>query len=298
MAPEVLRCPFKSRPEENKDNERLHYGARVDAWAVGVLTYELLVGFPPFFDQSRTGTEERIVAKSPDYPSQLSEEAKAYIAKALHKSPVERPTIHEMLTHPWVDQYRARRSMRAVPSSTVSSTSIPAGNLAPAAGSAAASQAAAAAAAAKARVVATSTNLITAQGQVQAAMAAAPQAHHHPAQSYPAHMQSILCSITEDGAGAPQLLKPAVAVTKPSAPMTPMAVSSTTAAMLRTNGPPSSASSMTRSSGSEEDALVYMNVGMPGGDSWSGSASKAPVAQVMGRFAAVAPPAAPHMASH
>lgn len=44
MAPEVLRCPFKSRPDENKDNVGLHYGARVDAWAVGVLTFELLVG--------------------------------------------------------------------------------------------------------------------------------------------------------------------------------------------------------------------------------------------------------------
>ncbi len=117
MAPEVLRCPFKSRPEENKDNTGLHYGARVDAWAVGVLTFELLAGFPPFFDQSRTNTEERIVTKTPEYPANISDEAKSFISKALYKSAADRPTIQDMLNHTWIDQYRARRSMRSMPTS-------------------------------------------------------------------------------------------------------------------------------------------------------------------------------------
>ncbi|GFR43552.1 hypothetical protein Agub_g4645 [Astrephomene gubernaculifera] len=115
MAPEVLRCPFKSRPEENKDNERLHYSARVDAWAVGVLTYELLVGFPPFFDQSRTSTEDRIVHSMPAFPAGMSEEAKAFVSVALSKHAAERPTILEMLHHPWIARFSSRRSMRAIP---------------------------------------------------------------------------------------------------------------------------------------------------------------------------------------
>lgn len=36
-----------------QDNERLHYSYHVDTWAVGVLTYELLVGLPPFNDKQR-----------------------------------------------------------------------------------------------------------------------------------------------------------------------------------------------------------------------------------------------------
>lgn len=49
----MLNCPYKNRPEENKEKAHLHYGSTVDSWAVGVLAYELLVGCPPFYDQSR-----------------------------------------------------------------------------------------------------------------------------------------------------------------------------------------------------------------------------------------------------
>ena len=44
----MLRCPPKNLPQENKNNAHLHYNNSVDAWAVGVFAYELVVGFPPF----------------------------------------------------------------------------------------------------------------------------------------------------------------------------------------------------------------------------------------------------------
>lgn len=44
MAPEVLCCPLKRHPGENKDRADLYYSQAVDAWAVGVLAYELLTG--------------------------------------------------------------------------------------------------------------------------------------------------------------------------------------------------------------------------------------------------------------
>ena len=42
MAPEVLVCPLKDHPDENKEVGRLHYNSSVDAWAVGCLAYELV----------------------------------------------------------------------------------------------------------------------------------------------------------------------------------------------------------------------------------------------------------------
>ncbi|MEW5299405.1 MAG: hypothetical protein WDW36_002424 [Sanguina aurantia] len=123
MAPEVLKCPFKSRPDENKLDARLHYSNRVDAWAVGVLTYELLVGFPPFFDQSRTGTEKRILTSTPVFPATLSEAAKSFICHALQKDAINRPTTLEMLHHPSHITHipasiQTRTALQAGPSST------------------------------------------------------------------------------------------------------------------------------------------------------------------------------------
>jgi len=31
---QILKCPYKSRPEENKEKEHLHYTNTVDSWAV------------------------------------------------------------------------------------------------------------------------------------------------------------------------------------------------------------------------------------------------------------------------
>ncbi|DBA84709.1 TPA: hypothetical protein ACH3X1_005961 [Trebouxia sp. C0004] len=102
MAPEVLLCPEKSRPQENKDKVLLGYTAMVDAWAMGILAYELIVGKPPFEKQSRAATYEHIMYRKPDFPANMSADAKDFVFLALTKAARKRPALANMLTHPWL----------------------------------------------------------------------------------------------------------------------------------------------------------------------------------------------------
>ncbi|KAG2447269.1 hypothetical protein HYH02_007599 [Chlamydomonas schloesseri] len=109
MAPEVERCPLKTLPEENKDKASLAYGAAVDVWATGVLAYELLVGFPPFVNDSAThpGADGTFLAKHANsktlsFPSSTSQGAREFISWTLAEDPQERPTAMQMKNHPWL----------------------------------------------------------------------------------------------------------------------------------------------------------------------------------------------------
>ena len=82
---QVLMCPEKSHPAENKDKALLAYTAGVDAWAAGILAYELLVGHPPFERESRADTFEQILYRRPPCPAWLPEGPRAFIAAALTK---------------------------------------------------------------------------------------------------------------------------------------------------------------------------------------------------------------------
>lgn len=58
---------------------------QVDAWAVGILCYELMVGCPPFEQESRAATYEHIMYKEPKFPAWMTADAKAFITCALVK---------------------------------------------------------------------------------------------------------------------------------------------------------------------------------------------------------------------
>ncbi|CAL8463348.1 g2882 [Coccomyxa elongata] len=102
MAPEVVMCPEKSHPQENKEKALLGYTSSVDAWAIGILGYELIVGHPPFERERRTDTYEQIMYRRPNYPAWISEELRMFISAALTKSARKRPTVAELLNHPWI----------------------------------------------------------------------------------------------------------------------------------------------------------------------------------------------------
>eukprot|EP01019_Chilodonella_uncinata_P003321 GABU01004185.1.p2 GENE.GABU01004185.1~~GABU01004185.1.p2 ORF type:complete len:203 (-),score=43.41 GABU01004185.1:32-595(-) len=80
---------------------RLEYGKAVDWWTLGSIIYEMLVGAPPFYVESRPELFERIKFDNPKFPSNLSQNARNLIECLLKKDPaidwVRRPkseTIH------------------------------------------------------------------------------------------------------------------------------------------------------------------------------------------------------------
>lgn len=87
-------------PPEMVGNKR--YTNRVDVWGLGVLLYEFLVGKPPFEDSSEKATFKKIKVSKPNFPPNLSKEAKDLITKMLNKNAQERPTLDDVLQHPWI----------------------------------------------------------------------------------------------------------------------------------------------------------------------------------------------------
>jgi len=78
------------------------YRREVDIWGLGVLLYEFLVGKPPFEDNDEKGTYKKIKNAIPEFPPQITNEAKDLIKRLLNKKPDERLTLADVLAHPWV----------------------------------------------------------------------------------------------------------------------------------------------------------------------------------------------------
>jgi len=91
VAPEVLK------------NEG--YDTIVDMWSVGVITYILLCGFPPFYADSVKELLKVVVKAEYSFPSpywdDISPQAKDFIKKLI-TAPSKRMTASEAKSHPWL----------------------------------------------------------------------------------------------------------------------------------------------------------------------------------------------------
>ncbi|XP_055295402.1 aurora kinase B [Sitodiplosis mosellana] len=81
------------------------YNDTVDQWCLGILCYEFLVGRPPFESPDSEKTYAKIRRLEIDYPSHLSIGAKDLIAGLLQKSHSARPSLPDVMKHPWIKSY-------------------------------------------------------------------------------------------------------------------------------------------------------------------------------------------------
>uniref|UniRef100_A0A4W4DWY3 Protein kinase domain-containing protein n=1 Tax=Electrophorus electricus TaxID=8005 RepID=A0A4W4DWY3_ELEEL len=88
------------------------YSKIVDCWSVGVITYILLCGYPPFYEESETRLFSKIMKAQYEFDSpfwdDISESAKDFIRNMMQKNPKLRCTAEQALRHPWIMGNTAR----------------------------------------------------------------------------------------------------------------------------------------------------------------------------------------------
>jgi serine/threonine protein kinase len=99
VAPEIIAA---------KDGET--YDNTVDVWSIGVITYILLCGFPPFSASGGNPNDylNKVLKAQYDFPdpewTDVSSTAKDFIKRILVPNPGMRPSAKKCLEHPWLCQ--------------------------------------------------------------------------------------------------------------------------------------------------------------------------------------------------
>lgn len=88
------------------------YSKAVDCWSIGVITYILLCGYPPFYEETETRLFSKIMKAQYEFDSpfwdNISESAKDFIRNMMQKNPSMRYTTDQALRHPWIIGKTAR----------------------------------------------------------------------------------------------------------------------------------------------------------------------------------------------
>lgn len=114
IAPEVL-------------DGKVGHSFEVDVWSLGVIIYAMLIGKPPFETPDVKTTYKKIRLNSYTFPEHvlISDSAKNIITKILHLDPTKRPTLDEIMAHPFMNtggtipKYSIINILRVLPLSTL-----------------------------------------------------------------------------------------------------------------------------------------------------------------------------------
>ncbi|XP_015044237.1 calcium/calmodulin-dependent protein kinase type 1 isoform X2 [Drosophila persimilis] len=82
------------------------YGKAVDVWSIGVISYILLCGYPPFYDENDANLFAQILKGEFEFDSpywdEISESAKQFIKNLMCVTVEKRFTCKQALAHPWI----------------------------------------------------------------------------------------------------------------------------------------------------------------------------------------------------
>jgi serine/threonine protein kinase len=87
------------------------YDYQVDLWSLGIMTYEMVTGYSPFY-----GNESEIIEKIKNFPGfdsikerldniYASDEMCHFISRLIVSDSTKRLNIEEVLVHPWIKLY-------------------------------------------------------------------------------------------------------------------------------------------------------------------------------------------------
>jgi len=81
------------------------HGVEVDYWSLGIITYELIAGIPPFYNRDHKTMFKQVLKAEPKFSDRFSPACQDFIRRLLEKDPKKRlgagGNINQIKAHPW-----------------------------------------------------------------------------------------------------------------------------------------------------------------------------------------------------